>query len=144
MPRVSEAPTDIVGHKTFATGETGPDGFPVMRHEPLTRAEADAMLADVDKAKAKRAADMPDEKAAINALGEAFQRLRELGWREAMYCPKDGSTFDAIEAGSTGIHACHYQGEWPDGCWWVEDAGDLWPARPILFRVRAALAGGKE
>lgn len=25
---------EIVGHKTFDTGERGEDGFPVLRHEP--------------------------------------------------------------------------------------------------------------
>ena len=32
---------DIVGHKTLSTDQTSPDGFPVFRHEPLTRAEAE-------------------------------------------------------------------------------------------------------
>lgn len=116
-------PREIVGHKTLCDGS----------HLPLYRAEAEAMLAACDAAKAKRAADMPDEQSAIDAMMEAFTRLKELGWREAIYCPKDGSTFKAIEVGSTGIHDCCYQGEWPNGSWWVLD-GDMWPSRPILFK----------
>ncbi len=53
-----------------------------------------------------------------------------------MYCPKDGTWFDAIEVGSTGIHDCHYEGTWPNGHWWVADAHDLRPSRPALFRER--------
>lgn len=116
-------PDDVVGHKTLRDGS----------HLPLYRAEAEAMLAACDASKAKRAADMPDEQSAINTMMEAFTRLKELGWREAIYCPKDGSMFKAIEPGSTGIHDCYYEGEWPKGSWWVVD-GDTWPSRPILFR----------
>jgi len=89
--------------------------------------------AEMEAARAKRIADMPDEHAALRVMMEAFTRLKELGWREAMYCPKDCSTFKAIEAGSTGIHDCHYEGEWPDGSYWITD-GDVWPAHPILFK----------
>lgn len=56
---------------------------------------------------------------------------------DAVYCPKDGTVFDAIEVGSTGIHPCHYDGEWPHGSWWTHEAGDLWPSRPCLFRKRS-------
>lgn len=123
-----DRPDDIVGHKTFRN-ERGE-----LYHEPLMRIDADALIAAADAAKAKRAADMPTEQDAINVMQEAFQRLRELGWNDAIYCPKDGSSFDAIEPGSTGIFRTHYSGEWPDGGWWSEDGGDLWPARPVLYR----------
>ena len=66
---MNESPDDIVGHKTFSTGEICPEtGFPAVRHEPLTRAEADALWEAADAAKAKRAADMPDEKAALRTM----------------------------------------------------------------------------
>lgn len=119
----------VVGHKTFRL-EGG--GF---RHEPLRASEADEIMARAKQAELRRQDLMPDEQAALNMMFDAWQRLKELGWREAIYCPKDGRVFDAIEAGSTGIHACHYRGEWPKGGWWVDD-GDLWPSRPILFRLR--------
>lgn len=88
----------------------------------------------------KRAEAMPTEADAIECMFDAFQRLKELGWKEAIYCPKDGTPFDVIEAGSTGIHDCIYVGEWPDGHWWVLSAGDQWPSRPILFKAKSAAA----
>ena len=126
---------EIVGHKTFATGELCPEtGFPALRHEPLTRGEADALWERAKAREAKRAVDMPDEQAAINAMFEAYQRLKKLGWREAIYCPKDGTHFQSVEPGSTGIHDCSYEGEWPNGSWWVYD-GDIWPSHPCLFKL---------
>ena len=124
----AQSPTDVVGHKTFDDGRGG------FRHEPLTRIEADAMLAEIDAAKAKRVADMPDEQSAIRHMWDGWYRLKDFGWQEAIYCPKDGTPFEVIEAGSTGIHRCHYEGQWPNGTWWVGDGFDLYPSRPILFR----------
>jgi hypothetical protein len=118
----------IVGHKTFSDGKGG------HWHEPLRKREADEILARCDAAEKKRAADMPTEKDAIRAMFDAWLRLKELGWSEAIYCPKDGTNFQVIEAGSTGIHECYYDGKWPDGRWWIASEGDLWPSRPILFK----------
>ena len=129
-------PTDIVGHKTFDTGEICEEtGFPKLRHEPLTRSEADAIWEAAERAEKERAERMPDEQSAIQAMFNAWQRLKELGWREACYCPKDGTIFKAIEAGSTGIFDCWYEGKWPEGRWWIYDGGDIWPSHPILFRA---------
>lgn len=126
LPRCGEcwSCNPVVGHKTWADGS----------HTPLYKDEADAIWASVEAERLKREADMPTEQDAIRVMFSACQRLKELDWNEAIYCPKDGSTFDAIEAGSTGIHACHYDGEWPNGHWWIAEAGDLYPARPILYR----------
>lgn len=133
---MTESPDDIVGHKTFDTGEICPEtGFPALRHEPLTRAEADAIFDRADTQRAARAAEMPDEQAAIRGMWDGYQRLKELGWNDACYCPKDGSLFFVIEPGSTGIHTANYQGEWPDGCFWIAEAGDIWPSHPILFKL---------
>jgi hypothetical protein len=85
-------------------------------------------------AKKRRAQQMPTAQAAINTLFLAWLRLKELGWREAMWCPKDGSQFLAVEAGSTGIHNCHYQGKWPDGTYWVLGEEESFPSHPILFK----------
>lgn len=87
---------------------------------------------------------MPDERAAIRLMNAAFERLKRLGWREAIYCPKDGSTFDAIEVGSTGIHKTHYEGEWPSGSWWIAADGDLYPSRPALYRPTEAEKAERE
>lgn len=134
----AERDSDVVGHKTLTDGKGG------HRHEPLTRGEADKWLAAADAAKAAREASMPDEQTALQAMWSAYQRLCELGWREAIYCPKDGSYFDAIEAGSTGVHDCCYMGEWPKGSWWVAADGDLWPSHPILFRPRTTPAAPRN
>lgn len=91
-------------------------------------------MAQVEAATQRRAELMPDEPAAIRMMFEAHQRLKELGWNDAIYCPKDGSEFDVIEPGSTGIHRCHYHGEWPTGKWYIAADGDLWPSRPVLYR----------
>ena len=101
------------------------------------------LLAALRRNDQKLADEMPDDEAALAVMGRAYERLRKLGWRNACYCPKDGSTFEVIEAGSIGIHRAHYEGEWPDGCWWIHEDGDLWPSRPILFRlIRDAAQAG--
>lgn len=78
----------IVGHKTMKDGT----------HLPLLKSEADAILAKSDRRTAERAERMPDERSAINAMFDAWLRLKELGWREAKYCPKDGTSFDVHRA----------------------------------------------
>lgn len=100
----------------------------------ITKEQTDELLHDIDARKAARAAKMPDTEAALRQMFEAWLRLKELGWNQAMYCPKDGSEFAAIEAGSTGVFDCHYSGKWPTGSWWISDGGDLWPSSPILWR----------
>lgn len=78
-----------------------------------------------------RADQMPDEAAALRVMHEAYRRLQELGWREAIYAPV-GKLVDVIEAGSTGIHQADKD---ELGRFWVFDNGDVWPSRPILFRL---------
>jgi len=119
---------EIVGHKTFSTG----DPMHPFRHEPLRQSEADAMWAAVEAARTKRAEDMPTDQDAVNVLGQARERLRELGWREECYAP-DGIEAQIIELGSSGIH----QGRKDGTCWWIAEAGDLWPSHPILFKPLA-------
>jgi hypothetical protein len=101
----------------------------------VSEQEFDKLIAEADARKAMRAEKMPTEAAALAQMFEAHLRLEEMGWKDAVYCPKDGSEFSAIESGSTGIHLCTYSGEWPKGMWWIHD-GDTWPARPILWRPR--------
>lgn len=114
----------IVGHKTFAT----PDGG--FRHEPLRLDEAEALLAAAEAAKAKRAADMPTEEDAARAMWSAWQRLKELGWRETCYGPT-GVTVRLIEPGSSGIHQGQRWKAWPEKTWWID--GDS-PSNPCLFK----------
>lgn len=87
-----------------------------------------------EESERKRAEMMPDEITALKVMNEAYKRLKELGFKEAQYCPKDGSLFNSVEAGSIGISVCSYSGEWPTGHYWIHAADDLWPSRPILFR----------
>jgi len=127
---------DVVGHKTFADG---PLGF---RHEPLTRGEAESILAAIDADARRRAEEMPDEISAINKLFDAWLRLKELGWKEAIYCPKNGSTFQVIQAGSTGVFDAHYRGEWPDGYIITIDGIDSYASRPgevMLCKTKRAI-----
>jgi hypothetical protein len=71
-----------------------------------------------------------EERALLVPMFRAFDALRELGWRDMMYAPRDGKPFLSIEVGSTGIHEC-----WRDeeGRFWAYD-GDTWPADPILWK----------
>jgi hypothetical protein len=92
------------------------------------------MWAKAEAAHTKRIADMPDEHSAIHRLWDAQERLKELGWKDPVYAPMDGSPLDVIELGSTGIHRAYYEGEWPTGSWWIHD-GDVWPCRPALARA---------
>lgn len=113
--------------------------------EAVAAANADAvhkseLLAAIARREQQDAADMPDERAALAVMHRAFDRLRKLGWTQACYCPKDGSTIEVIEAGSTGIHKAHYEGKWPNGSFWIHEDGDLWPSQPILFRIPQATA----
>jgi len=124
--RPMEKSAPYYGHMTMADGS----------HVPLTEEQAREIWDACEKAQEDRAKRMPDEQAALKVLQDAYTRLKELGWRDAIYCPKDGSIFEAIEAGSTGVHDCTYHGEWPKGSWLVHGEGDLWPSRPILFRPK--------
>lgn len=102
--------------------------------------DADVLLALIDARQVARQTAMPREQDAIQAMFEAWQRLRELGWREGIYAPKDGTPFQIIEAGSTGIFQCSYSGKWPDGYFMTEDGRDVYPSRsaPMLYRLSPA------
>lgn len=124
----------IVGHKTSRDGHR-------YSHSPLRKSEADALLAAIEEDTRQRAELMPDEKSAIKMMFDAWYRLKELGWKEAIYCPKDGSEFDIIEAGSTGVFSAFYNGQWPDGYIISHDEHDSYVSRPgstILCKPKSA------
>lgn len=77
------------------------------------------------------------ERATINKLFAAYNRLTELGWRSAFYAPRDGTPIELLEAGSTGIHTGHRDA---DGSFWIADADDSWPSMPVLFRPKGTQA----
>lgn len=74
--------------------------------------------------------------ASLLKIQEAYRELKAQGWADAIYCPKDGSVFLSIEAGSVGVHDTVYVGDWPDGSWFIQAGGDLWPSRPILWKPK--------
>ena len=102
-----------------------------------SQADAEAIWQAVEQAQRDRAEMMPTERDALLVMMKAFERLRELGWRDAMYAPRDGRLLEFIEAGSTGIHKGHKDEKFV----WIHDAGDLWPSHPILFREIAKATG---
>jgi hypothetical protein len=118
---------EFVGWKTLSDGT----------HVGLTAAEGAAIWEESERRRTDRAARMPDEKSALNAMFEAFDRLREIGWREGMYAPKDGTMFQIIEGGSTGIFECSYSGEWPNGYWITYADGETYcsSSAPLLYRL---------
>ena len=103
-----------------------------------TEAEWDGQEKASDRVDRALEALLPTEQDAINIISYAQQRLKQLGWNDIIYCPKDGNPFDAIEVGSTGIHQCVYEGKWPKGSWWLLGDGDMWPSRPIMYRKTQA------
>jgi hypothetical protein len=74
-----------------------------------------------------------EEFQALDTIHHAVEALKKLGWRDVIYCPKDGTQFLVVEAGCTAVWPCRYHGEWPKGSWFVQHSGDEWPAHPILF-----------
>jgi len=83
------------------------------RRITLSEDEVKSIWEKCEADKAKREENMPSTKEALDTLHSARERLRELGWSSAVYCPKDGSGFAVIEFGSTGIFPAIYHGEWP-------------------------------
>lgn len=75
-----------------------------------------------------------EEKRILIEMHRNHEALQRLGWSDAIYCPKDGTHFLGIEAGSAGVAVYFYEGKWPNGRWWGLYAGDQWPARPILLK----------
>lgn len=114
----------IVGHKTYRND----DG--TCRHEPLRASEADAIWKSIEAEKAKCAADMPTEEDAARVMWSAYQRLKELGWRETRYGPTNQNV-RLIEPGSSGIHTGSRWQEWPEKTWWIDND---WPSTPCLFK----------
>lgn len=76
----------------------------------------------------------PQEKQLLVAMQASISELKKLGWTEIIYCPKDGTEFLCLTGIDPQVHRCIYQGKWPEGFWWILEAGDMWPARPILWK----------
>lgn len=76
--------------------------------------DSETLFASIQATIAKRAADMPTEENAMAAMQGAFDRLKDLGWKEAMYCPKDGTLLDARRRRSVALPACAVQAHGPE------------------------------
>jgi len=87
----------------------------------------EALVRQSEREKRQRARDMKTVKEALEVAWRGWKRLQDLGFNDACYCPKDGTPFEVVEWGSTGIFRCTYEGKWPDGLYMVEDGGDIWP-----------------
>jgi hypothetical protein len=98
--------------------------------------KTEQMFADIEHREKARAEAMPTEKDALFQMFEAYKRLKELGWYDIMYCPKDGQMFDAISAGSTGTAPTKYEEGKHRGRFWAYEANDVWPSSPILFKLQ--------
>ncbi|MDE2470298.1 MAG: hypothetical protein KGL35_16515, partial [Bradyrhizobium sp.] len=74
---------------------------------------------------------------ALRAMQDGWIRLKELGWRDGVYCPRDGTHFQVIELGSTGIFDGDCHGEWPRCTWTTYDEHDVYPSSqaPSLFKL---------
>lgn len=113
-----------------------------MRDE-VTNKAIRTILEECEAQRRRRAELMPDEQAAIGMLYEAYTRLKELGWKNSMHCPVDGKEYRMLEAGCAAAGVGHREikrcgnckaeaGKW----FWMHDAGDWWPANPILFKEK--------
>ena len=102
-----------------------------------TQEQAAAIFEALKERDEERAARLPDHRAALDQASVARERLKALGWRDGIYCPKDGSAFALIEWGSTGVHLGHYMGEWPEGDIYCGDF--LVPPQAVMFKPIADL-----
>lgn len=101
--------------------------------------DVDEILARAEVERQRRTARLPTEQSAIHAIHQAKERLKEsFGWRDGIYCPKDGTVFETLSHDSTGIHLCSYSGVWNTGFFDYQDGGDIYPSRtpPMLWRQK--------
>lgn len=90
------------------------------------------ILREAEEQKAERAEQLPTEQDCIRMMVQCRLRLIDLGWREGMFAPRDGTEFEAINAGYRGPTICTHLGSG----FFVADGGDWWPVpRPIVFRA---------
>ncbi len=98
-----------------------------------SRALVEALWDAAKASRAKRAEDMPDEETCLRRLFDAVERMKELGWRDAVYAPKSAPLL-LIEPGCTAV----LRGYRDSVGFWVTTDDDTYPSHPILFMDRAA------
>jgi hypothetical protein len=114
-----------------------PDDRPMRLEQLLSEIESEKLVALIDARDKWRQEVMPDERTAILMMFEAWQRLMELGWKNAKYAPADGRPLELLEIGSTGIHKgfreTNKPSPFPVKRFYILD-GDAWPSDPVLYR----------
>lgn len=104
----------------------------------MSTIDPESIMASVEAMRKHRAEQMPTEQDAIRTMFSAWQRLKELGWKDGRHMPATGERFAGIQCGSTGIHAMTAErNEAPFGrTTWTAYDGDIWPSSvpPVLFR----------
>lgn len=97
--------------------------------------KAEELFDEYQRHKADRAHRMPTTEDALRVIADAHERLKELGWRQIQYGPKQGVHVELIEPGCTAV-LTGYRNDvrGPNETWWVETDCDLWPSRPIMWR----------
>lgn len=98
-----------------------------------TEEQANEIMRSLEEMKKLRVDQMPTQEAALDVLMAAYTRLKDLGWKEIIYHPKDGSTFEVIEPGSTGVFLCQYWESPTRGSFWIMEDG-VSPSHPVLWR----------
>lgn len=89
------------------------------------------ILREADAQQQARAEQFPDEQSVIRMMVQCRLRLEELGWRSALYAPRDGSHFLAITPGYAGPSEC----TWLGSGFFVADGNDWWPTTPSHFKL---------
>lgn len=90
------------------------------------------LLREANEQKAARAEQLPTEQDCIRMMVQCRLRLIDLGWKSGEYAPKDGRSFESINAGFAGPSVC----QWIGG-FFIADAGDWWPVlQPLVYREK--------
>lgn len=98
------------------------------RRIPLTEQQAKDMHAGIVKMVAERAVKLPTAVDALQAVSEATERLRELGW--STISPRDGEEMAMIQFSSTGMWVATRQGDYVHSAGCVNKPGD----RGLMFK----------
>jgi hypothetical protein len=93
--------------------------------------EIEKLFGSIEDARKRREKSLPTEQHCLRAIHDAYQRLKELGWNDMVYAPKDEKV-ETISVGSTGIHPATWMDGASAGLWWIHDGGDLWPGSPVM------------
>ena len=98
-----------------------------MQTKHLTARE---IMAQIDAAQLSRQDRYPTVQTCLDEAAQIMQRLKDMGWRDICYAPKDGTYFKAICFGATQPQTCCYIGK----SIFAASGGDWWPETPVLFK----------